>query len=742
MPKVPQQYADERLTAGPVAPEASPLAFNGAAGLEQLGAGLFNAGDTLHRINVKKAADDEARWLVNSTHQYQLEATQFENDPANNGREDFGLVTREHLEARKQEYLSQAPNGRAATRLEAHLNNIIESRFARAAHVSEQTKLANGALEIDRSISSAMQAYRADAANSAEYARANLEPMMDLLQKSVIDRWGQAAPQAASKFLEHIETQFIAGTAEHDPQYARKLLNEATFIDETKKLSLGNMIDANERSINVLEAFQFNDAVNEMLKDAQLQQKPAQDVPQSAFDAVLGKEAGAKAKAQFDLTRKEINQGIAFVDGVEGKNPSAMAESLRKLIADPNVRADTKTAAARAVGGLIRQAQQDPHAYLNKHNYEVGKAYQFASETGTPDAFKRANNIALEYQGYAPVDAPSSEQGKYLNLPTNARRLMGKAEAEATIGAFINGTPDEQIMAIDRMLLKYPQEQRAIAFNGLIDLPEGKRIMPLIQWGFLHRDKAWVKDYLGAQKPEAVKLAENKKDFRKEKFEQAISDNGTWSSFALAMDDGTQQRAVELLGFRESLVNYAYGLFGAGVSESKAVREASDRLIGSAFGFPKVNGVAVMVARERSDKTMRTDDEIKNLEQVLAFALDNVPTEQVKPTAPDGRVLFPNKDERSLKDHIRQHGFFVPTPDGQGATLYMTLDDRVPVQLLDKNNQPWEVDFDSLPAIERIGPSPTSRFTWTQPKDVVRGRFWKNYPVEPKRPSTGTYVVP
>lgn len=753
MPKIPQNYADQRLQAGPLGPEADALAFNPSSGLERVGQGLANAGESLERIGEKKKIDDEYRWLVNSTHQYNLEAVKFENDPANHSREDFGQATLDYLEQRKKEYLKQAPSQRASARLTAQLDNVIESRFQRASAQGEHTKLTNAQLEIDKSISDAMQGYRADASTSPDYAAKNLEPQMDLLKESVLARWGKSMPQATNKFLEHIETQFVAGTAEHDPAYARKLLGESTFIDETRRATLLNHIEAQEKSGNRLAVWSFHDSLREAVNYGWDTHQLVKEVPLAAFEAVHGKGKDAEyAKAQFDQQRGEANQASAFIARVSGLNSNTVQTEFDKFTADPKISHDAKAKLEPQIHALLRQAQTDSFGYVAANNEEVRKAYDFAMALPPEqrsDGMARANKIALEYQGYAPDGTPASEQLKYLNLATNARHLMSAAQASRNVQDLTKGTPDQQVAVIGNLMVQFPEEQRAIAFNDLVTLPKlhGKEgIEQGLQWAFLHRDKPWVKEFIGAQQNESIK---KRPDDQMKDYQNALFSNPHWLGFQQALIGDSFQRADEVEGYRRGLLNYAVALreIKGADSPAAAVKLAASRLIDTEFGTPTVAGVTTLIARKTRTGGWLNDQDVKDTQLKLNAALRMVPHDQVRLESPDGRSLFtifPKEIgaeplQKALPRIISTKGLFVPTPDGAGATLHLKDDTGTVFQLLDKSNQPWEVEFSTLPPLEwRDATVRPYEGGWK----LRTGHVWKNWPPPEYKVGPGMQPLP
>lgn len=733
MSRIPTITSETNLRGGPVSPEADPLAFNPSAGMGQLGNAFAGTGEVASRIHAKKLADDEDRWIVNSSHAYNIEASQFEQE--NKNREDFAQATFDHLEQRKKEFLAKAPSDRAALRLQAQLDNQIESRYQQAHRVGEHTKLTNAHRDIDQNINDTMTAYRADAATSPDYAVKNLEPQMNLLKASVMSRWSKSHPDHASKLLEHIERQFIVGTAEHDPNYARKLLDESNFLDESGRAQLLNYIESQEKASNRLAQEDFANSISETLKYAKRTNGVVQDVPLATFETFYGKENGKIAKARFDRDAKEINQASAFVGKVAGKNVNALVGEFSNFVENKSISDAAKSDAAVTVKEMARQAQTDGWAYVAQHNPEVSKAYELAAQVGTPDAFSRANRIALEYQGYAPPDAPESERSKYQNLPTNARHLMSQSKAIAQAMQWRGPATEQSIKALNDFVMTYPEEQRAIAFNDLINLPPSdQKVSKTLEWAFLHRHKPFVKDFMDAQNnADALK---NLTDEKRSDYETALFSDPAWVAFSDALLQGSVTRATEVSDYKNGLINYAYSMKGK--SPKEAVREASKQLIGSEFAFPKVNGVTVMVAMRRPNGTYRGEDEVSRLPQQLTAAIQSVPVDQVQLNAPDGHPYWPlfhsvigDKPLKDiLPDLIKRHGFFVPTPNGQGATIYLHTDDGVTGQLLDKNNQPWEVDFDSLPEVskEEVRNESLRLLAFPEYKWIINGRFWKNYP--------------
>lgn len=771
MPRIPQNYADTRLGGGAVSPEANPLAFNKAAGIGQLGGALADSGEMVSRIAHQKQLDDDYKWIVDASHQYHLDAANFENDSKNNTREDFGQATLDYLEQRKAEFLAQAPSKRAATRLKASLDNVVEQRYERARNLGEATKQNNALTGLDNGIRDLMLAYRQDAANDPGYAAGNLEPQIDLLKESIRNRWGSTVPKVGERLLTKLEHDFIVGTAEYDSAFARKLLDEADHLDESQRATLLNHIEAQEKSSNRLLRDEFSHAVEESLKLGKRTNGIVADIPAKAFENAYGKEAGALAKQQFDRERKEINRVSGFLEGVAGMNPGALSQKFSDFVGSKDVSDSAKVDAGVAIRDMMRLAQTDPHGYLTQHNREVSKAYEFAQALPVEQriaGMERANRIALEYQGYAPVGAPASEQAKYLNLPTNARHLMNKAQAAAMVQKITAGAPSEWLSAIDDTMALYPKEQRAIAFGDMVTLPpQGDGLPQGIQWAFLHRDKTWVKDFIGAQTQDGIKSLTPE---HKKKFEDALFSDPHWNNFAQTLLGDSAQRANEIAGFQEGLLNYAYFLSLKGAkSPEKAVSEASNRLINSAIAYPKVNGLPVPLMRQRENGSVWQDDEVGDLSRRLGVALETIPPEMVNKTDPNGRDIFTifakEIGDKPLNDVlpsiIRRHGFYVTRPDGHGATVYLSDDSGVAFQITNKQGQPWEVEFSELPGFydmrfEGYPPykqAPSELYVMPdlptaypirpdKTGDTVRQaqQFWKNLRVNV--PQRGTYPVP
>lgn len=751
MPKIPTYEASETIRTGSTGPSANAPSFGVQLG--GLAHGMHSLGHDLSGIAQQKRTDDEYKWMVDAAHQYQLEAADFENKPENNTREDFGALTLDYLQKRKSEYLSQAPTARAATRLKAQLDNIVESRAQRARDTGEVTKRKNAFTGLDNGIRGLMTAYRQDATNDPVYAAGNLEPQIDLLKESIEARWGKTVPEVAEKMLGKLERDFVIGVSEYDSTYARKLLDESEHLDESDRKTLLNVIESQEKSNNRLVQDEFADWVEKQLDFGRQTREPVKDVPLKDFQAAMGKEAGALAKQKFDRKQKEINKVSASIASVRGNNVTALSDELGKILSDPDISQLEKSSASTTIEALMREAKTDPHGYLAQHNREVGRAYEFAAAlpAGQRSAgMERANRIALEYQGYAPEGTLASEQGKYLNLPTNARHLMSRGQAVSNLSRILAGSPEQQVSSVNEMMALYPKSQQAIAFNDLVTLPpRGSGLSGGVRWAFLHQHKPFVKEFIAAQNAEAVKKISTNNE-KVSEFNDALDNNKDWKAFAQPYM--AWQRLDELADYKDGLMNYAIYLreFKGAKSPEAAIRQASEQLIHSAFLHHEVNGISMLVQRERKDGTMRSDEDGREIKRMLDLALFNVPVDQVKIKAPDGRSLFPMFD-KSIGDKplvellpkiIQDKGFFVPTPDGQGATLYLRTDDGVTGQLLDKNNQPWEVDFDALPAMERIPGRPTSKFSWTQDREVLRGRFWKNYPRDDYKVGPGMQPVP
>jgi pyruvate-formate lyase len=108
MPRIPVYTADGRLPGGPLSPDASPLAFNEAAGLSAVAAGLDNASQVATQINLKRASDIATTWGSSTASTIEEESADFLDKNRNSPTiaQDYKVWAKARFDKAKKE----APN--------------------------------------------------------------------------------------------------------------------------------------------------------------------------------------------------------------------------------------------------------------------------------------------------------------------------------------------------------------------------------------------------------------------------------------------------------------------------------------------------------------------------------------------------------------------------------------------------------------------------------------------------------
>ena len=703
MARIPQIFAQSDIRSGPVAPEISPLALSGGAGgLADLGQGMANLGGTLGELDAKKKSDDAKRWHSEAAAQYTEQAITFLNDPTNASREDYADISFKFLKDKKSEFLQNAPPA-ARQLFNQFADNFANSHRAGILERTHRVKLENSKLSVEANVNTALGVFRQ--MPDVETA----ETLRQIEHDKVASIFGGVSPTAERKLREYIDDQFVIGVAEKNPDYARQILEKSEYIDEVRRKTLLAHIDSVEQRGLSLAKYEFEKVLSRSIESGFSNNLPIPPVDKKNFLGLYGKDDGELAFRKFEDQRQEANTAISVITGLKDKNAAAITKQANDFQKAGNVSRTLKNLVAQKAEELVRQQAKDPAGYLAANNDEVHSAFtafQSAPDEHKARAFQKYADVALKFQGYGQDD-------RYLNLPTGARHVLPEPMAKEWAAKLNQGGFQEKIQTLEqfgKLFESYSAWQTA--YNDLVTMPEkGQGLKPEYQLAlqFLNwkdgqayfSQPELVASYFGAvDNAELLKEIGQKREIYKD-YSEKLDSNVEWQNWARNMYGEFWQRADEVAAAKRGLIAWAWTR-GKGPSES--VREAVETFITKHQWTGSVNGSPLPLSRKRKDGSMRSDDEMEDIQRRLAVSLKYLDVDQLDKS----RLQFlpsqlgENSKEARLHTmrYLLSEGFFVPEPDGNAVTLYVMSDNGTRTQLTDKNAQPFRIHLDNLPRFE------------------------------------------
>lgn len=712
--RIPTIIAEGDISTGPVGPYASPQAFSGGAeGLDNLGAGIANMGESLAQIAAKQKHDDDVRWNSKATAQFDKEAINFINDPKNSGREDFADITFKFLDDQKKSYLKNAPSGRARQVFTQYADGFANRNRESVLKQGQRVKLENTKNEVATNVNDAMSAFRQTA--DTNLAALNAEAQLQNQHNSIDTIYSELSPATSRALHEYVDDQFIIGTAEKNPAYARKVLDGSEYIDQTRRKVLLNHIEDVESRVLHDTSVQFTREMDNKVKFGLRNLTLIPETPESAFIAILGKEKGHDAFVRHQVIRGESNSGIVLASSLAGKSPRAISRILSESDQNSSLPDSAKAFAHDHAGVLLRQIKANTAGYITQHNPTVRSAYAdfiAAPPEMKAQAFQNYANISLHYQSQMPETVGPNQPNAgdwYLDLASNDRSILPEDMADEWRTQLTRGSGTERFQALNGFAQLFANyEHWNIGFNDLVNAPEGKKGIP-IAYQMALQFARWDNGNVFISQPEVVQelfaavdneelLKEIGKDKEKyAEYERHLVTDDKWQKWSTAVLMNTR-RAGDVAAAKSAIIAYAWN--NRSLTPSEAVRDSYQKLIGQHQFIGTINGKSLPMSRVRKDGGVRSDVEMEDLERRLGVAPKYLAVEQID-TDRIGLPSFLGSDSQENKLHLLRYvmanGFYQPEPDGNAATLHVTSENGFATQLRDKQGRPFRIHFDNLP---------------------------------------------
>lgn len=286
----------------------------------------------------------------------------------------------------------------------------------------------------------------------------------------------------------------------------------------------------------------------------------------------------------------------------------------------------------------------------------------------------------------------------YLNKPKNDWSVMDQSTAVQAAGQLNSASPKEFIKSMGDVLARFPGEQAGyLAFNDLVTMGG---LSQQYQFAWLNKDQPWLDGYLGAvHAGKAVRMPEA----AYHEAEKQLEVSPVWTKFAGAMMGDNFQRAGQLDGFKNGIMQYAQALSSQGYSPKQSIQKATDKLISSTLGIASVNGKPLVIPRSQGEALPpMTDLQVAETGKELEYAVRMIDPRDVDaaPFLPL-KILGRDADRapgiEALKNAISVAGTWQTSQDGKTVSLYYPDSDGRYFQLRDKSTgRPFEANIQEM----------------------------------------------
>lgn len=709
MPEVRTVVAGEQIGGGGGAMLAPESAFDSSGGTEALGRGVAVLADSMAGIAARQAAerkrieDEQATvWAGETIESERRHWLDWMAHPDNVQDPQIADKFTAYAKTRVNELASKAPTREAATAVRMHLGSTLTRNYGEAVEMGRRSSFARLGQSFDRRAATGLTAYRSGGQNSMLVE--TLTGLYADIDKTIAPHSIETANQLKAKY----ELDGIYAAIDTDPQFAKKMVAQSTWLDERQRTMLTRSIDEANSRIDADVRYNFE----QQRVDARVRWEVGKDfneLPLSQYEAVYPKDVARAKKAEDDAQLRVMRGVFEEYANIQDKHPLYQSKRLSDLSQAIVTEEDAKKVKylSDRVAASARLMDKDPVAWLMTNNPSIRKLTDEARSVPPEEraaVMQRRADAILHRQGRAPEGVDSIRKGEsetYLDIPEHMRSLLTTGEAEEYANRINSGTPSQAIEAFDTLMAQFPNQQhQVIAFNDMVRLPpSGKGVRQELQLVIQNRNAWWLPQYISAiTQGHGVKQlasAETKE------FDDKLAGNMQWNAFQRAMLGDNLQRANELAGFRQGVVAFAQSMTLRGMSTKDAVEKSVSMLFGETLGVANVNGMPLAVSRETKTGVKRTDDEIEDLGRRLSVALSMVDPAKIDDSLMNLGPLQPNDVARfqAVRDQITTRGFFQPTQDGKGASLFIPDNLNNPIPVRDKKGRPFRIMYDELPAM-------------------------------------------
>lgn len=694
MARIPIYTASPSLQAGPVSPEASPLAFNPTAGLGAVAHGVDSVGEVAAAYSAKKEKDIATTWTNSKLNEFEDKANKFLTDEAQKDNVNVANDLKTWADGELKRMGKEAPNKTAAKLFSIHSGNSLSTKYASALGQGARAMVSVADTASKETVAAIVSNYRTGFTRDPVEASISLEAAYKKQIDWIDSTRGEVAPSLAARMRADSTENIALGVMDNNPKFAQEIITKSKDIEESRKQIILNKIDAASHRSDLMGQLSLTSFMERRLQIAGDTLEPER-MPDKKEFAVFGERADVKL-AEYAIKYKAVNDAAKAYPEMADKRADYQLKKLTQLNTDPNSLTGGETAKilAHRVSLAAKQQREDLGGWLAANNPEV-RAYVELSESAPSEQEQSlyrdmAMDAMLAYQQSPPANASEAEAAKYFDIPNADRLVLTDSQAASLAERFNAAPPQEQAQLLDSFNETYGRHAD-YAWRNLERVPkEGKEISMELQVARLIESKTIRANVLGAMKNKEVIKALSEE--RRSKFVAASFSDNELKAFTQAKLGDNFQGTPEAAAIQNMVITYAQSMaMESKLSDKDAVTQAVRRIIGNNVHVRSVNGQAMMIPAET-----RTSEEATVVADALSRRIANFPVSTV-----DWRKV--GLSETGLKDQdkvnlISSQGFFRTEPDGESVTLYLGNRAGPPVQLTDKSNQPFTFRFSDMKA--------------------------------------------
>lgn len=689
MPRVPTILSDGNVRAGfeaggynPSAAASIASAANGlAGGIADVGRGMLAINDRKKIAEAKlaqKKDQDDTMWAESQFTNAQRDWIQWTADVQKQGEENVVGRFNEEFDKYQKSMLEAAPNKEAADRLKLKLDDLGTRVFDSSIRIQAANQAKNTIAMFDNMVTTST-----DSIAKAPELYAQEQERLGGLIKSAYEA-GRISEETYQKQMDQVNG-LAANAAEAllatNPERAKEIIDGAEGIPWTRRRAILNDISRASQSNETLFRYQQEELLKSSVESMATTGKPADQFNVDAYVAAFPKEQQAARKLEAERQMKIAGDLYVGRNELKGKTPAQISESLAKY--QPKA-GDKDFASQQAVYTQLQQVadqqvklfKSDPFAY-SRQDPVVDKAWD-AVENLPEDADPQ---VRAQTQAQA-IEASISFQ-RNAGVPEHAVSVMSRDAASQLASQINNGNPKQVQDVFGQMMQTYGKNY-PMAFRSLVRLPEGQRIDASTQIVALHYGKPFIGDFLQAIRTPDSDYKLDKSD--KKTIEEKLPTNEGFMAFAGAMTSANPAAVSMVNDYGQAIQKYATSLVARGKAKpSDAIKQASDLIIGQAYGFAMVNDTPVAIKRQQGQTTL-DDTNVNDIQRWLRYQPQTIDPRSIDTS----RFGFPSgiSEEtrtKSISDTLRNDTFWVTSPDNTGAILYMNGMDgtTAPVKLKD-----------------------------------------------------------
>jgi hypothetical protein len=782
---IPTYTAEGGLPAGGTGPQANPAAYAAPArALAGLGETIGQTGNLAGKIGVElfeqqkqRQDQDDAFWASSTASDLTRKFIEFSNDTNNSSRSDFGQAFKAYSDTQLAEAVKSAPSQKAGRRLQLLADNSVNQFYENSLKIGESNRNFGIAESLKKNVLSISEGISTLSTNpNMPFPEAAYQMQIQAMYDQVDGL--PFSNQLKSKFRSSITTELAVGTMRANPEFAKSIVDASRDLDTEQKSTLYNKIETQVRSRNQFQVAIVNDGLVDGLSIAQKDNKPFEinlDQYRPMFDG--DQEFGLWKKQWTD--KISAHNGAVYITGkVAGFNPdyqdlesNKMQQSIQ---ASGQAKLQIETTAAAQLKALRQAYNTDPVTAIKQYNpllkpmvdnlamMEMQNAQIKDPESAKQTAIYRSKvdetiwKLQGGYDDKLLIDGKPVDQRYFQNKPEGERRLLENGKAKQLGGQMLQGDWKARITAYSQLANDYPNlNYFAVAINDIERAMDGNRaeMQRVLIAGQLNKNgQSALAEIVG--RPNATQILADFKD--KDDIKKAFDRNTIIKDSLMTLRGASAENPELASGYEDAIkIIAANGMItkAAGFENATAaVQTAYNEVIGKTMPMQKTVSLTggrqsnLMININRVNSLGQIDPSLgqrgpDDLFSIAAFAS----VEKEKINAEDFELfdisgnpvyaeLAPSiyaqqgvtKNWELLKNAIRSNGFWVSTPDGQGAVFYMAGKAGLPFAPVNKiTRQPYKINFADFETGPKIREYDNSRDPGVQ--------IWNQMPGNPFR---------